>query len=106
MEIKPAMGRASVEFVSALFFLEQQLTIEENLIFAGEEGDSDVFIFKISRPYPGHEEYRGCSRAPILDSDGNIIPLVIGGDITKNEIYGINLNKYKIVLDIESGLIK
>jgi hypothetical protein len=97
---RPALGQLEQN----RFFLEQELTIEEDLAFTGEK--EDLFIFKVARPYPGHEKYRGCSGSPIMDNDGNIVALVVEGDLGKNEIYGINLNKYKIVLDIEAGLIR
>jgi hypothetical protein len=88
------------------YIVQQHLTIEENISFSGTKPDSDIYIFKLARAHPGHEEYKGCSGSPIFDSDGNIVALVVGGDSQKNEIYGINLGNYKIALDIESGAIK
>jgi len=41
------------------------------------------------------------SGAPILDNDGNLISIVSKGDVEKNIIYGINLKKFKSLIDIQ-----
>ena len=51
----------------------------------------------------------GTSGAPILDSKGRLVALVSRGGPSYNGhewiIKGINLAKYKIILDVECGLI-
>lgn len=45
---------------------------------------------------------KGCSGSPILDSNGNLVSLVVKRDkIKKNIIYGIDLKKITIALHIE-----
>jgi len=53
-------------------------------------------VFEPPVKHPGNEFYHGCSGAPIIDEDNNIASLLTGGDIDKNEIYGINLGKVLI----------
>lgn len=59
--------------------------------------------FKLPVTHPGHEHFKGCSGAPIIDTKGNVIALVSGGSIENGEIWGVALNKYKIALDITYG---
>lgn len=85
-------------------YVYAQPTIELDMQYVGAE--DDMYNFKLNRRHPGHEYYYGCSGAPIVDSDGNIVALVVCGDMKESIIYGISLKKYKIVLDIECGIIK
>ena len=80
-------------------FLVQQLTVETNILFKRERGD--MYCFELQNSHPGHEYYQGCSGAPIMDEEGNLISLVIGGNIESNEIYGVNLSKFKITIDVD-----
>jgi hypothetical protein len=81
--------------------LQQSYTIETDLIY-NSELDNGIYVFTLNKTHPGHEYYQGCSGAPIIDKEGNIVSLLIGGDIEKNEIYGINLNTYKIAIEAEN----
>lgn len=65
--------------------------------------DEDFYTFKLPYKHPGHEFFEGCSGAPIIDTQGNVVALVCGGNIKDHTIIGINLNKYKIALDILVG---
>jgi len=66
------------------------------------------------------EELAGCSGAPILDEDGNLVSLVVEmkhekekviehgrymGKRTRTKLYGVDLQKYKTLLDIAAGVI-
>lgn len=55
------------------------------------------------------DDFRGTSGAPILDSKGKLVALVARGgpsyDGKEWIIKGINLAKYKTILDIECGLL-
>lgn len=62
----------------------------------------EYYEFVLSENHKGDEFYRGCSGAPILDNEGNVVALVTSGCESKNTIYGISLNRYKIALDIEA----
>lgn len=88
------------EYSQDKYFLEQTLSYEKNMSFLGSINDGDIYVFKLSRQHQGHKYYQGCSGSPILDDDGNIVSLVTGGNEEKNEIYGINVSRYKVVLDV------
>lgn len=67
--------------------------------------ENEFYVFKLSHKHPGHEYYQGCSGAPIIDTHGNIVALVVSGDISRKIIYGVSLIKYKVAIDIECGNI-
>lgn len=80
------------------------------LIFSGENRletgmtyiglENDTYKFKLNHKHLGHENYKGCSGAPILDNDGNLVSLVLGGDIEKDIIFGFPIAKYRRLIDI------
>ncbi|MBZ4033907.1 hypothetical protein K6T82_03965 [Flavobacterium sp. 17A] len=74
--------------------------LEEDLTYVGEEGQ--YFVFELSHKYGSHDNYRGCSGAPVIDQDNNLIGLVSYGIKSKNLIYAINISKYRSVLEIET----
>ena len=65
--------------------------------------ENSCHYFKLPVEHPGHDQFEGCSGAPIIDTKGNIVALVCGGSLETNEIWGIALDKYKIALDITYG---
>jgi hypothetical protein len=73
--------------------------LEGGMTYQKTEGD--MFFFKTSHPYKSYKEYRGCSGAPILTSDGRLVSLVVEGDKKKTGIYGLDLRIYKCALDVE-----
>lgn len=75
--------------------------IYPDLTFEGADGDYTVF--RLPMDHPGHEYFKGCSGAPILDSDGNVVALVCFGVVRENAIYGISLREYRTALDILIG---
>ena len=77
------------------------MVIYDGLKYVGTE--DSYYVFELPFEHPGHEFFKGCSGAPILDSRGNIVALVCSGDIDRNAIIGISLNKYKIALDVTFG---
>lgn len=70
-----------------------------NLDFVKEDGQ--FYVFKLPYNHPGHKYFRGTSGAPILDNDGNLVSLVCKGNENNDFIYGINLKKYKSLIDIQ-----
>jgi hypothetical protein len=71
--------------------------------FVKEEGQ--FYIFKLPYKHPGHIYFKGTSGAPILDSDGNLVSIVCKGEeeqnIKEDHIFGLNLRKYKSIIDIQ-----
>ena len=81
--------------------LVTEMCVYPGLKYIATEGKYHVFELPV--PHPGHEHFKGCSGAPIIDTKGNVVALVRHGDIDRNVIFGISLNKYKIVLDVSYG---
>jgi hypothetical protein len=69
------------------------------------EEKEQFYVFKLPFKHPGHQFFKGASGAPILDNDGNLISIVSRGeneqDVIKDLIYGLNLKKYKSIIDIQ-----
>jgi len=86
--------------------IKQRVTVVKNMKFIKKIDGGNIYVFKLPHPYIDHKFYKGCSGAPILDQYDNIVALVIEGNKETDEIYGINMNKFKLILDIESGAIK
>lgn len=74
--------------------------LEDNLTFVGET-DSH-YIFKLPHKYGSHANYQGCSGAPIIDSQNRMVALVSFGEKSTDSIYGIKVEKYRSILDIDS----
>lgn len=55
--------------------------------------ENDFHCFKLPVEHPGHEYFKGCSGAPIVNRKGQIVSLVSSGSIEDNEIYGVKLTK-------------
>ncbi|WP_249975482.1 hypothetical protein [Vreelandella olivaria] len=62
--------------------------------------DGDYHYFKLPFAHPGHEHFKGCSGAPIIGEDGELVALVCGGSTQSNELWGISLKAYKLPVDI------
>lgn len=70
----------------------------DGLKFLRTEGD--YHVFKLPFAHPGHEHFRGCSGAPIINGAGSPVALVCHGDDANDEIWGISLAAYKVAIDI------
>ncbi len=65
-----------------------------------KENHEGLYFFKMKTPYRKFEEYQGCSGAPILDSQGRLVSLVVEGDKKKTGICGVNFQKIRVALDV------
>jgi hypothetical protein len=68
------------------------------LTYARSEGDFHVFT--LPTLHGGHENFKGCSGAPMVDESGDIVGLVSYGDESANEIFAFNFHPYLFALDI------
>jgi hypothetical protein len=74
------------------------MSVYPGLRYLNQEGE--YYVFKLPVNHPGHEHFQGCSGAPIVDHNQNVVALVCDGDETNNTIRGVSLSRYKIAFDI------
>jgi hypothetical protein len=67
------------------------------------EQREDLFAFRLPVEHPGHEYFRGCSGAPIIDDEGRVVALVCEGSVEDSIIYGVSLRRYQVALDVHIG---
>jgi len=61
--------------------------------------ESEFHVFELPIAHPGHEHFRGCSGAPIVDMNKQVVALVCSGDPETNTIQGVSLARYKFAFD-------
>lgn len=71
------------------------------LSFVGQR--DDLLAFRLPVEHPGHDYFRGCSGAPIIDEEGRVVALVCEGNIEDSIIYGVSLRRYRVALDVHTG---
>jgi hypothetical protein len=79
------------------FGLVTQPVIYPGLRYVENTGPFHMFRLPVS--HPGHDDFAGCSGAPIVDTKRNLVGLVSHGSIESNAIYGIALSRYKFAVD-------
>jgi hypothetical protein len=67
--------------------------------------DGDFHYFNLPSNINDASDYQGCSGAPIFDENYELVSLVVGGSVGTNRLWGINLSKYKYVLDVENTVL-
>lgn len=65
--------------------------------------EGEFHIFQLPVKHPGHQEFKGCSGAPIVDVNRTLVAIVCGGDTATNTIRGISVARYKFALDFVVG---
>lgn len=53
--------------------------------------ENEHHVFQLPVAHPGHDAFQGCSGAPIVDRNRNVVALVTGGDSSAGTVTGINL---------------
>lgn len=76
-----------------------QHKLESELRYIGEF--NEFLKFKLPHKYGSHKNYIGCSGAPIIDENNNLVALVSHGIKSEDCIIGIDVKKYRAALDIE-----
>ena len=71
------------------------------LTYIGQEDDTCAFRLPVE--HPGHDYFRGCSGAPIIDEEGHVVALVSKGSEEDSIVFGISLRWYQFALDIHTG---
>jgi hypothetical protein len=79
-----------------------ELLVSEMTVYPGlryERTDGGYHIFRLPVAHPGHEAFKGCSGAPILDTQNRVVGLVCSGSIPDNTITAVSLARYGAALD-------
>lgn len=94
--------KASIEQHPHALILSSEAQIYDGLKYI-ETRDNDVLVFSMPETHPGHAEFEGCSGSPIISSKGEVIGLLTGGSESRNEIYGVSLESYRVVLELHAS---
>jgi hypothetical protein len=80
-----------------------ELQVETGLAFLRTERDFD--FFGLRHQHPGHAAYRGCSGAPIISEDGDLVGLVVRGCESDSTILSLPLRFYAsaVAAALDSG---
>lgn len=78
-------------------FLYREFRCYESLKY--ERKDGDIFVFKLPFKHPGHKYFKGCSGAPVVDSENELTGLVCSGSTETGEIFVLSLPMIKMSLD-------
>jgi hypothetical protein len=73
---------------------EREATYEFGMLYIGNTEDDMLYKFSLARKHQGHTYYNGASGSPIVDPEGKIVSMVIGGDYKNDIIYGLQLKNY------------
>ena len=93
-------GHTKAKYIGKLLTLAPRL--EMGMKFLGEDGE--FYVFQMQRTNTLANEYKGCSGAPILDSNGELVSLAAQVVPSLNQIYGVKIFKYRAVIDVECGI--
>lgn len=86
---------------SGNYWLERRPAFEVGMEYTGDHSRDAAYVFKLARPHKGHDYYKGASGAPIADSTGKIISVVLSGDPRENSIFGAKLADYADLIGVD-----
>jgi hypothetical protein len=92
-QIKPEL-HGSMAFVT-------DMIVCPGLRYLRSEGE--FHIFQLPVEHPGHQEFKGCSGAPIVDVNKTLVAIVCDGDTSTNTIRGVSVARYKFAFDFVVG---
>lgn len=75
--------------------LERKASHEIGMEYVDDAADHDAYVFRLGRDHQGHKYYKGASGAPIADSEGIIVSVVLGGSEERHELYGARLADFE-----------
>ena len=64
--------------------------------------EDEIHFFQLPVEHPGHDSFSGCSGAPIVNMNRNVVALVRGGDTSTNTVHGVSLARYKPLVDLDT----
>lgn len=62
--------------------------------------ENNELIFNLNTNCKNVDEYQGCSGAPIVNQDNELVSIAIRVDCKNNQIIGINLKRLEVAIDI------
>jgi len=68
-----------------------EMNVYPGLRFVRSEGPNHIFQLPVD--HPGHDSFRGCSGAPIVDMDRRVVALVSSGDMESGAITGVAISR-------------
>lgn len=74
-----------------------EMNVYPGLRYVRTEGPHHFFQLPVD--HPGHESFRGCSGAPIIDMDRHIVALVSSGDEVAGTITGVAISRAMTALN-------
>ncbi|MCK9316534.1 MAG: hypothetical protein M0Q48_10400 [Verrucomicrobia bacterium] len=77
--------------------LKRYPSYETDMTYVGKD-EQGIYFFKLIEKHKGHDYYRGASGAPIVDHEGAIVSMVLGGDEANNLIFGAPISEYSKIL--------
>ena len=66
--------------------------------------EQEFHVFQLPVPHPGHDEFKGCSGAPIVDMNRTVVAVLCNGDAATNTVRGVSLARYRFAFDFILGL--
>lgn len=79
--------------------LEMTATFKHGLKYRGVRNDG-LYIFTVPKIITDKEDYEGCSGAPILDLEGNIVALAVAIRTDTQILYGVPIQECKRLVDL------
>lgn len=79
--------------------LSTRLQVCAGLTLACKRDYFDVFQLPVK--HPGHKFFEGCSGAPVIDADGNLVGLVVRGDAKDSTISAVPISLCAQILDYD-----
>lgn len=79
-------------------------TVYPGLCYRGSDGPFLEFTLPVE--HPGHDAFRGCSGAPIVDTKRRLVGIISHGDDETDAVYGVSLTRYKFAFDFHCDEIR
>lgn len=95
-----AWNRGTIHEASRTF-LEREPSYEIGLKFLGFDEQHRLYRFQVDGRHKGDKYYSGASGAPIADSSGLIVSMLVGGSKKENLLWGLPLADVEHLIGVE-----